>query len=141
MYSIYDDVETNLKMWKDQGKHLYIYSSGSVSAQKLLFGNTNKGNLLNLFSGHFDTVVGPKGESSSYKKIVEEIKCEPGDILFFTDVPAEAKAAVDAGLQAVLVSRDGNAPLSDQDKADFTIIHSFSDIEFEQSTKLSLIHI
>lgn len=48
LYSIYDDVDTNLKAWKDQGKLLYIYSSGSVNAQKLLFGNTNKGNLLNV---------------------------------------------------------------------------------------------
>lgn len=132
---IYDDVETNLKAWKDQGKLLYVYSSGSVNAQKLLFGHTNKGNLLNLFSGHFDTLVGPKVESASYRKIVDDLKCDPGDVLFFTDVPAEAKAAVSAGLQAILVSRVGNAPLSDQDKANFTVIQSFSDIEFEQNAK------
>jgi methionine salvage enolase-phosphatase E1 len=44
-YSIYDDVVPVLDKWRDSGKKLYIYSSGSVPAQKLLVGYSTKGDL------------------------------------------------------------------------------------------------
>lgn len=42
--------------------------------------------MLQLFSGHFDTDVGPKVEFSSYVKIAHAIGCPANDILFVTDV-------------------------------------------------------
>ena len=36
---MYDDAVENLKKWHAQGIRLYVYSSGSVYAQKLLFGH------------------------------------------------------------------------------------------------------
>lgn len=39
---------------------VYIYSSGSVEAQKLIFGHSNVGNLLPYLSGHYDTHIGDK---------------------------------------------------------------------------------
>ena len=50
---IYEDVVPALERWKTSGKKLYIYSSGSVDAQKLLFGFSEKGDLTRFFSGHF----------------------------------------------------------------------------------------
>lgn len=44
--SIYDDVLPRLDQWRADGKKIYIYSSGSVPAQKLLVGYSVKGNLL-----------------------------------------------------------------------------------------------
>nr|CAD7425751.1 unnamed protein product [Timema monikensis] len=132
---LYDDVVPALKLWTQSGRQLYIYSSGSVEAQKLLFGHTQEGDLLELFSGYFDTEVGPKVEADSYKNIVEKLHCEAEDVVFFTDVSKEAKAAKEAGLNAVLVVRDGNAPLSSEDKSIFPVINSFQDFVFEVSAK------
>jgi enolase-phosphatase E1 len=52
---IYEDAAQQLKTWKQQGYALYVYSSGSVHAQKLLFSHTEYGDLTPLFSGYFDT--------------------------------------------------------------------------------------
>lgn len=76
-----------LEKWKADGKKIYIYSSGSVPAQKLIVGYSDKGDLRHFFSGYFDTSVGLKIESTSYKNIAKEIKKEdsPNSILFVTD--------------------------------------------------------
>ncbi len=104
---IYDDAVRGLQAWHDRGIRLYIYSSGSVAAQKLLFGNTPKGDMTPLFSGYFDTTTGPKIEVFSYRKIAADIAQSPDKILFLSDVQVELDAAAQAGFQTVLVDRDG----------------------------------
>lgn len=47
--SIYDDVVPAFERWKNSGRNIYIYSSGSVQAQKLLFHNSDYGNLAKVF--------------------------------------------------------------------------------------------
>ena len=44
--SVYDDVVPAFDRWKQKGFNIYIYSSGSIEAQKLIFGYSDKGNLL-----------------------------------------------------------------------------------------------
>jgi methionine salvage enolase-phosphatase E1 len=46
---LYEDVEEALKLWTSSGKQVYIYSSGSVEAQKLLFEHSVAGNLLQVY--------------------------------------------------------------------------------------------
>ncbi|KAM3580642.1 enolase-phosphatase E1 [Umbelopsis sp. WA50703] len=82
---VYDDVVPALDRWKHNGCKIYIYSSGSVPAQKLLFGHSDKGDLLPYFSGHFDTSIGSKIESSSYNAIAQDISTQPSEILFVSD--------------------------------------------------------
>jgi len=74
-----------LKQWKAADKKVYIYSSGSVEAQKLLFGHTEAGDLLETLAGHFDTEVGNKTNPESYTKIAEKIGAKTQEITFFTD--------------------------------------------------------
>ncbi|XP_041432424.1 enolase-phosphatase E1 isoform X3 [Xenopus laevis] len=83
---VYEDVVPSIRQWRELGFKLYIYSSGSVEAQKLLFGYSIEGNLLKLLDGHFDTTVGHKVESKSYRNIADSIRCSPENILFLTDV-------------------------------------------------------
>jgi len=126
---VYDDVVDALKLWTSSGKKVYIYSSGSVEAQKLLFGHSIYGNLLEYLSGHFDTKVGLKGQSSSYSQIAKTIGIEPEAILFLTDIPAEAVAANEAGMAAYLMSRPGNAALAEEMQNRFPVFTSFAQIE------------
>ena len=52
-------------------------SSGSVLAQKLLFGHTAWGDLTPLFSGYFDTTIGNKREAAAYHAIAGQIGLPP----------------------------------------------------------------
>ena len=82
---VYKDVKKAFDHWKSAEKEIYIYSSGSIAAQKLLFGYSDQGDLLSYFSGHFDTTIGLKTEAKSYIDIATEIGKPPSEILFLTD--------------------------------------------------------
>jgi len=103
---LYEDAIRNLQTWKAQGFDLYVYSSGSVYAQKLLFSHTEVGDLTPLFSGYFDTHIGNKQESSSYENIVAHIGLPAEQLLFLSDIEGELNAAQDAGLQTIWLTRD-----------------------------------
>ncbi len=104
---VYLDAFEELQRWHGEGLTLYVYSSGSVAAQKLLFSHSTYGDLTPLFSGYFDTGVGGKKESSSYRKIAEQLQIAPDKILFLSDVVEELNAAAEAGMQTLLIAREG----------------------------------
>ncbi len=106
---LYEDAYKKLLQWKEKGIPMYIYSSGSVKAQKLFFSHTQHGNILDFFSGHFDTKIGNKKEKQSYERISKEIGLKPEEILFLSDNPEEIKAAAQAGMKAVRVVRKNDA--------------------------------
>jgi enolase-phosphatase E1 len=95
---MYPEVSARLHAWRADGLHLYVYSSGSVPAQKLFFRYSEAGDLTPMFSGYFDTETGPKRERASYEKIAEAIGEQPGHILFLSDIVEELDAARAAGL-------------------------------------------
>ena len=103
---IYEDAARGLNKWAADGIRLYVYSSGSVPAQKLLFKHTESGDLSALFSGYFDTETGAKRDSASYARIAEEIAVPASEILFLSDIGEELDAAQTAGMQTMLVARD-----------------------------------
>jgi len=103
---LYADAYENLKQWHQAGLELNIFSSGSVKAQKLLFGFSDFGDLTPLFSGYFDTTTGQKREAGSYAKIAAAMQVAAAEILFLSDVEAELDAAADAGMQTLLLARD-----------------------------------
>ena len=120
---IYEDAWKALQSWHDEGIRLYVYSSGSVTAQRLIFGHTSYGDLTPLFSGHFDTEIGGKKEASSYRTIAAEIGQPPAKILFLSDIQAEIDAAAQAGFQTMLVDRDHKNK---------NAVHSFADIVLKE---------
>ena len=104
---MYADAVENLQKWQRQGIYLYVYSSGSVQAQKLLFGYSDFGDLCGLFSGFFDTRIGGKRETESYARIAREIHRDAAAILFLSDIREELDAARAAGMQTRWLVRDG----------------------------------
>ena len=104
---LYADVAPALRQWQAEGKALYVYSSGSVQAQKLLFGYSDEGDLTPLFSGYFDTHVGHKREAASYQRILDTIDLPPASVLFLSDVVEELDAAQQAGMQTLQLVREG----------------------------------
>ncbi len=106
---LYPDVLPALQYWQQQGVPVRIYSSGSIAAQKLFFGHTEFGNLLNYFTGHYDTTIGSKSESASYLRIANDWGKSPESLLFVSDLSREVIAAQAVGMQTALSVRPGNA--------------------------------
>jgi enolase-phosphatase E1 len=106
---VYPDVHSALYRWKVQGKRIYIFSSGSVLAQKLLFESTAAGDLNIYIDGYFDTTVGSKLLAESYSRIAAEVNEAPNGVLFISDLVAELDAARHSGMQTLLCIRAKDA--------------------------------
>ncbi|RXR07130.1 acireductone synthase [Pseudoxanthomonas composti] len=128
---MYPDAAAALQAWYGEGFKLYVYSSGSVPAQKLFFGHSDAGDLTPLISGWFDTEIGGKREVDSYKAIVERVAVPAEEILFLSDVVEELDAARSAGLQTVLLDRreDYAAPRTGQATGGHKRVESFEQIQ------------
>lgn len=103
---LYPDVLPALTAWQQQGMKLYVYSSGSVAAQKLLFGYSDEGDITGVFSGYFDTHVGAKREVNSYRNIAEQTGLPAEQLLFLSDIHQELDAAAEAGWHTLQLIRD-----------------------------------
>jgi enolase-phosphatase E1 len=107
---VYPDVPPAFRRWRAQGRRLAIFSSGSVLAQKLLFGSTAEGDLCPFLEAYFDTTTGPKKEPESYRRIAEALALGTSALLFLSDVAEELDAARAAGLGTALCVRQGEPP-------------------------------
>lgn len=120
---LYEDVLPRLKYWNDNGIKMGIYSSGSIEAQKLFLKHTIYGDILFLFSNHFDLSTGPKKQMQSYQSISKQLNrelvsnpniepnidsiLETKQILFLSDVEAELDAAREANFLTGQIVREG----------------------------------
>lgn len=103
---VYPEVAACLSQWSASGLLLYVYSSGSIAAQKLFFAHSDAGNLTPYFQDYFDTTSGPKREAESYSKIARAIGLVPSEILFLSDITEELDAARSAGMRTTLLARE-----------------------------------
>ena len=102
---VYPDVAPALRAWHAGGIRLFVYSSGSAVAQRLIFGHSTAGDLAGLFDGFYDTRVGPKRAAASYDRIAIAAGIPAAGLLFLSDVGAELDAAAGAGLQTCQLVR------------------------------------
>jgi enolase-phosphatase E1 len=109
---VFSDVRPAFERWRNAQVKIAIYSSGSVLAQRLLFGATRDGDLTPYIAAFFDTGVGPKRWPDSYRRIAAELDHAAADLLFVSDTPAELDAARGAGCQVLLAERPGNRSAS-----------------------------
>ena len=121
---VYADAADYLQRWHDRGLRLFVYSSGSVKAQKLIFGFSEAGDLTPFFSGYFDTRVGGKKEAASYQTILNDLGVDADTVLFLSDVEAELEAAEAAGMQTAWLVREGEAPTSQR-----PVAQNFADVD------------
>jgi len=123
---VFADVPRAFERWTSQRREICIYSSGSVLAQKLLFANTNAGDLTRFIRAYFDTSIGPKKEAASYRRIAAEVRRSPNEVLFLSDTTAELAAARKAAFDAMLCSRPGNQ--QQQGEQEYNVVGTFDDI-------------
>jgi 2,3-diketo-5-methylthio-1-phosphopentane phosphatase len=103
---VFPDAPPALKDWNEKNLDVRIFSSGSVLAQKLLFANTQAGDLTGSLNGYFDTNIGPKTSVESYRGIAAEFHLAAAEVLFVSDVVKE----LEAGMKTLLSVRPGNPP-------------------------------
>ena len=120
---VYPDVPVAFERWSRQKKMICIYSSGSVLAQELLFRTTDSGDLTAYISGFFDTRVGSKTESESYKKIASSFPYPRRQFLFISDAVNEIEAALAAEMQALLCVREDQTASASSAAG---VLHDFS---------------
>lgn len=121
---VYADTAPALRRWHQQGLSLYVYSSGSVPAQKLFFSHCEAGDLTPLFSDYFDTRTGAKQDEASYRKISEAVGLPAAQILFLSDIEAELDAARAAGMHTRHLDRTGAITNSTHE-----VVQSFDEID------------
>jgi enolase-phosphatase E1 len=107
---VFSDVVPALQQWSKGNLDVRIFSSGSVLAQRLLFENSEHGDLTPMLRGYFDTTIGAKSDPESFRKIARAFGLLPSQIMFISDVTAELDAAKEAGYATLLCLRPGNRP-------------------------------
>jgi enolase-phosphatase E1 len=122
---VYPDVPPALERWRRQGTDIAIFSSGSVQAQRSLFGHTTAGDLTRFIRSYFDTTTGPKTAPESYLQIAAALDRPPSEVLFLSDVGAELDAASAAGMETALCVR---TPSSGVSTSAHPIIHGFDQL-------------
>jgi enolase-phosphatase E1 len=128
---LFKDVASKFTSWIGQGQRIMIYSSGSVAAQKLLFRYTDAtlADLTPVITDYFDTVnAGPKQEAASYKRIIGKYDHKPSEWLFLSDNVKEVEAAKEAGMQSIVVQREGNNPLPEGVEDKHRVISNFDEL-------------
>jgi enolase-phosphatase E1 len=133
---VYADAVAGLRRWHESGIALYVYSSGSVAAQKLLFAHAPEGDLNLLFSGYFDTSVGAKLEPGSYRRIAAALARPAQSILFLSDHSGELQAASAAGLRVIGLDRSRAAEAPPQIENSVPVVSSFDWIDPEAPSGL-----
>jgi len=123
---LYPDAFDFLQAQHAQNIALYVYSSGSVRAQQLLFKYSDYGDIRALFNDFFDTKVGAKQEQAAYNTIIEQLPFDASEVLFLSDVAAELDAAKAAGLKTLHLIRDGQA------QSEHPYVHDFTNVKLEQ---------
>jgi enolase-phosphatase E1 len=122
---VYADVRPAFDRWRKQGMGIFIFSSGSVLAQKLIFAHTTEGDLTGYLGGYFDTTTGAKVSAASYQSIAAQIGAPAAEVLFVSDVAAELDAARAAGMTTALCVRPGS---SEPQRPAHPVVHTFDEI-------------
>ena len=119
---VYPDVPDALQTWLQKGIKLGVFSSGSVAAQKLIFGFSNQGDLTPYFSAYFDINTGGKRDAATYHIIAKNLSISNERILFLSDIVEELVAADEAGFQTIQLVREGNTANWKSHVSDFSEI-------------------
>ncbi len=121
---VYPDVAPALRRWQEGRIDVAIFSSGSIQAQRDLFGHSTSGDLTPFIRAYFDTTTGPKSAPPSYSSIAAELGHPPAAMVFVSDVAAELDAAHATGMVTALCVRGLEAPASPGHR----VVHTLADL-------------
>jgi enolase-phosphatase E1 len=80
---------------------------------------------------------GYKYDPNKYKGVICALReTDPKNLLYLTDDPKKARAAIESGMKTIVVLRPGNHKYTEEDLKNLDKITSFADLEFEDEQKL-----
>ena len=129
---VYADVALQIQKWRTQSKILlYALSNGYSEANRRFLEKTNQGNLATLIQGYYDTTIGELTNSCTYNKVLNSISEKSSDVLFLTHSPDEARAAMIAGIKAIIVATHRtDMEFALASGVNTPIIRSFNELDF-----------
>ncbi len=112
---VYPDVADHLRLWAAGGVRVFTFSSGSIPAQRMIFGHSTEGDLSGLVAGFFDTRIGAKREPDTYVRLAIAMNVPTAKVAFLSDVEAELDAAAVAGMRTCQIHRpDAGGPRAER---------------------------
>ncbi|MCC6717775.1 MAG: acireductone synthase [Acetobacteraceae bacterium] len=104
---VFADVAPHLRAWAAGGVRVFTFTSGSIQAQRLIFGHSTDGDLSGLIAGFFDTRIGAKRDPDTYVRLAIAMNVPTAAVAFLSDTEAELDAATTAGMRTCHVVRAG----------------------------------
>ncbi len=102
---VYPDIAPHLHAWAAKAVRVFTFTSGSIQAQRLIFGHSVDGDLSGLIAGFFDTRIGAKRDPETYVRLAIAMNVPPPAVAFLSDVEAELDAATTAGMRTCHIIR------------------------------------
>jgi len=106
---LYPNAPPHLRAWAARGIRIFTFTSGSIQAQKLIFGHSTAGDLSPLIAGFFDTRIGAKRDPDSYVRLSIGMNVPSSAVTFLSDNKAELDAATTAGMRTCHIVRPDTA--------------------------------
>lgn len=131
---VYPEIPEVLRRWQQEERNIYVFSSASIKSQQLFFRFSEYGDMRLLFSGYFDTTIGPTREVKSFINLAESIALPPQKIMYISDVKEELDAAAYAGFQTIWMLRPDQSeldPVKMAKKSEHIVLSSFEQIELD----------
>ncbi|GIY71424.1 enolase-phosphatase E1 [Caerostris darwini] len=113
---VYPDTVNALERWFHENKQIYTYSTGTKAVQLEFFRNTMYGDKTQYIKDYFDTSIGSKLESEGFRFICNVLKVDANEVVFFSDRPKEICAATKCGLNAILIDRESDFSMIEEEK-------------------------
>ena len=105
--AVFPDIAPHLRAWSAKAVRIFTYTSGSIQAQRLIFGHSVDGDLSGLIAGFFDTRIGAKRDPDTYARLAIGMNVPTVSVAFLSDVEAELDAATTAGMRTCHIVRPG----------------------------------
>ncbi|XP_071453906.1 enolase-phosphatase E1-like [Hetaerina americana] len=125
---VFPDVFPAFKKWTEEGKKIYMYSSGLEMSRECLISNSVDGDITKLISGCFESDEYPRTKCESFRDLCKKVGSPADQVAFLTHNAASASAAHKAGLVVIMLSREGNTYIGNCTRESFPVITSFEDI-------------
>lgn len=104
----YPDVLEAFQYWRfEEFIKIYSYASGEATGQRLFFRASEAGDLNRYIANALNASGGSKLKANMFRQVATALR-EPNlrNLLYITDCPKKASAAIEAGIRALVVNRD-----------------------------------
>jgi enolase-phosphatase E1 len=130
----FDDVMSVFHNWKRElFIKIYTFASGSPDFQKLFLSASIRGDISQYIIKGIDSRHKYKYDPKKFKAVLSSVvESIPKNMLYLTDNPKKAKAAIESGMRAVVVLRSANKQYTNEELNGLNKVSSLQEIVFHE---------